>query len=209
MNYLCTYRPLCCSEKDGNAIDCNLPPFLDASCRREPAFESKYPSITSLCRGAFFAPRLRVGDSVVYIGVKRAYFGLKPPHWRAVAILKVIKRLPSHAAAAKWYAEKEAMVPSNCIVPGNGPIDEKLTDFSPEAIPRAEKGYAERSLKYPHYCICASEDLNLHTPPVFPDALMRKIFGQIPNLRYCPEIPDQHMPKIRALFKDQGNGKYE
>jgi hypothetical protein len=139
----------------------------------------------------------------VYIGIKSPYFGQKPPHWRAVAILKVVERLPSHEAAAKWYAEKERKVPSNCIVPDNGPLDEKLTDFYPGAIEQAEQGYAERASKYPHYCICEREDLNLHTPPIFPDALMREIFGQIPNLKHCQEIPDQHMPKIRALFKKQ------
>jgi hypothetical protein len=45
----------------------NYPPFIDASCRREPDLESRYPSITALCREGHFAPHLHEGDVVAYM----------------------------------------------------------------------------------------------------------------------------------------------
>jgi len=47
--YVVTYRPLE-STATGRRVKTD-PPFADGSCRREPDLESKFPSITALCRG--------------------------------------------------------------------------------------------------------------------------------------------------------------
>jgi len=65
---LVTYIPLCYSMYGMKAIEeYGLKPFIDASCRREPDFESNFPSITALCRKNKLAPQLKVGDIVVYL----------------------------------------------------------------------------------------------------------------------------------------------
>ena len=64
--FLATYRPICASAHGRQAVaDFGIPPFVDASCRREPDFESSFPSISALCRGRQFAPRLHADDVVV------------------------------------------------------------------------------------------------------------------------------------------------
>jgi len=67
-HYLCTYHPLT-ENLAGRAAICNhgLPPFIDGSCRREPDFQARVPSISALCRGRNFAPRLWPGDCIAYI----------------------------------------------------------------------------------------------------------------------------------------------
>src|SRR2546423_15125523 len=74
--YINTYHPLC-ENSSGKAAARRFdhPPFVDASCRREPDFESLRPSITALCRGEKFAPRLKVGDVVIYLTVRGRYPG--------------------------------------------------------------------------------------------------------------------------------------
>lgn len=80
--YLTTYHPLVVTAAGRRASDKhNLPPFVDGAIRREPDLEHEWPSITCLCRGEQFAPRLRVGDHVVYMTVKRRY-GMQRRHWR-------------------------------------------------------------------------------------------------------------------------------
>jgi hypothetical protein len=74
--FLATYRPLVRSLAGRQAIqEYSLPPFIDGSCRREPDFESPFPSITATCRGGNFAPRLREGDRVAYLTVRGRYHG--------------------------------------------------------------------------------------------------------------------------------------
>src|SRR5689334_13753800 len=93
--YLTTYRPLCGTPFGRDAATRHgLPPFIDGSCRREPDFQSRFPTITALCRAGKFAPRLQVHDHVAYITAGS---------WHLTAILEVIKKLTSHAAAAEWF----------------------------------------------------------------------------------------------------------
>ena len=41
-----SFRPLCMTDIGLRAVnDFDCPPFIDASCRREPDFESEFPSI--------------------------------------------------------------------------------------------------------------------------------------------------------------------
>src|SRR6266446_771339 len=113
--FLATYRPLVKSLAGREAIRRHaLSPFIDGSCRREPDFESRFPSITAACRGRNFAPRLQIGDRIAYLTVRGKYLSDHESGWRLVAVLKVIQRFPSHVTAASWYAGNKQALPSNC-----------------------------------------------------------------------------------------------
>src|SRR5437879_479234 len=67
--FLATYHPLAQTSCGRQAIrEHALLPFIDGSCRREPDFESRFPSITATCRGRNCAPRLCVfnGQRQIY-----------------------------------------------------------------------------------------------------------------------------------------------
>jgi hypothetical protein len=85
-DFLAAFRPMVITKAGRDAsARFGLPPFIDGSIRREPDLESPYPSISALCRGALFAPRLRPGDRVAFITVKGAYPPLREEHrgsWR-------------------------------------------------------------------------------------------------------------------------------
>src|SRR5262245_28127631 len=99
--FLATFRPLIQTSDGRYAAKSNgLAPFIDGSCRREPDFESPFPSITATCRSGKFAPRLQVADRVAYLTVKGKYFNDRQPGWRLVAVLRVIERFETHTAAA-------------------------------------------------------------------------------------------------------------
>jgi hypothetical protein len=84
--FLATFHPLIRTSRGRKAVqEYRLPPFIDGSCRREPDFESPFPSITAICRAGNFAPRLRVDDQVVYLTVKAAC----APAARGVSALSV------------------------------------------------------------------------------------------------------------------------
>jgi len=130
--YLATYHPLTKRRSGREAVVRHaLPGFIDGSCRREPDFESAFPSITATCRGANFAPRLHVGDRVAYLTVRGKYPGDTMPGWRLVAVLRVVERFESHEAAAEWYQTRGLALPSNCMVPGNPPKPFHLTNGNP------------------------------------------------------------------------------
>src|SRR5262249_35923590 len=115
-----SFRPLCRNKQGRSAVRrFGLPPFIDDSCRREPDFQAQVPSISALCRGPKFAPRLYAGDCVVYITVKDSYSPVTFGHWRLIAMLRIINRFESHTEAAVWYRENGLSLPSNCIVDGN------------------------------------------------------------------------------------------
>jgi hypothetical protein len=120
--YLAKYWPLNSTPAGQRAATRHgIQPFVDGSCRREPDFEAKYPSISALCRGRLFAPHLQEGDEVAYITAKGRY-GEEFWHWRIVARLKVFKRFESHLEAADWYLKNVGELPSNCMVYGNPPL---------------------------------------------------------------------------------------
>src|ERR1041384_8461908 len=88
--FLNSYKPLCYFKQGREAIKTfGLPPFIDASCRREPDLQSQFPSISALCRIEKFVPYRRVGDSIIYMTVRDTYKPERTPHWRLTAILKV------------------------------------------------------------------------------------------------------------------------
>src|SRR5688500_819691 len=82
--YVVTYRPLACNVYGTEVSDRRgVPPFVDGSIRREPDLEHVLPSITCLCRKDKFAPRLQVGDHVVYLTHKGRYGSdAEGRHWR-------------------------------------------------------------------------------------------------------------------------------
>jgi len=122
--FLATYRPIISTAHGRAAAQTfDLAPFVDSSCRREPDLESSpYPAISALCRGKLFAPRLGVGDNVVYLTKKGRYGTVPSRHWRLVAVLRVLRRFETHHAAASWYRAQGLTPPSNCIVDGNPPV---------------------------------------------------------------------------------------
>ena len=76
MIFLNSYNPLIKNGRGESVIEEHgIPPYVDDSCRREPDFESGYPSITALCRGRNFAPRVYESDLVVYMTTKGKYPG--------------------------------------------------------------------------------------------------------------------------------------
>ena len=85
--FLNSYRPLqLTSGGRAAASGHGIAPYIDASCRREPDFEARWPTITALCRRTKFAPRLHVGDRVAYMTVKFAAY------WRLVGLFTVEQR---------------------------------------------------------------------------------------------------------------------
>ena len=118
--YLATFRPLILNAGGRAAAQqYGLPLFIDGPCRREPNFESAFPSITATCCSGNFARRLGVGDRVVYLTVKAKYEGESTPGWRLIAVLCVSHRFSDHGEAARWYSHKRCSLPNNCLVPDN------------------------------------------------------------------------------------------
>lgn len=119
---LASFHPHCKNAMGLQAIkEFSLPPFIDASCRREPDFEHRYPSISALCRQAQFAPHLQVNDVIVYTTIKGSWLQ-DYSNYRLVAILEVIHRYNSHEEAKSWYVKNDNPLPSNCMVSDNSPF---------------------------------------------------------------------------------------
>lgn len=116
-----TYRPMVVTRYGIDACATHdIPPMVDGSIRREPDLEHRWPSISCLCRKGKFAPRLRVGDRVVYLTTKGRYGDdERRPHWRLAAVLRVVALFDTHAMAAAWYEGRGLGLPNNCVVPGN------------------------------------------------------------------------------------------
>jgi hypothetical protein len=200
MHFLCSFRPLAESEHGRKAIaSFGLPPFVDASCRREPDFESQFPSITALCRCGSYAPRLGVGDSIVYITKKAQYPGIEEPHSRLVAILKVVATFQSHSSAADWYRARQLPVPSNCIVFGNPPLPLEKTDRFYEDLNRWDAIYRLRAKTWGIFHVCEPLFRELHHPPAINKETMAGIFGCIPETRIPPSIPHQAYAEIQRV----------
>jgi hypothetical protein len=98
-------------------------PFVDFSCRREPDFDNKYPSISALCRKSKFAPHLKAHDIVIYTTLQGVYPPISAPHYRLVAILQIEQIYPTHHDGEIGYNLLGAGTPRNCMVPTNLPLD--------------------------------------------------------------------------------------
>lgn len=211
MNYLCSYHPICSRPLGRRAVEeYGLPPFIDASCRREPDLESPFPSISALCRTTKFAPRLWPSDRVVYITTKGRHGELEARHWRLVAVLQVVERFENHDAAAAWYRVQEVSPPANCMVEGNPPVPfertggpnpvRKFGDPSdPERVVRLwDASYRVRSRSCGVFLACRPLFLDLHTPPSITDFEAAGIFekGRMPVTQNPPRISDEEFAKL-------------
>lgn len=202
-DYLCSYRPLAGSAPGRKAVLGNgLPPFIDGSCRREPDFQIAMPSISALCRGRNFAPRLCPGDRVAYITVKGKYLG----NWnrRLVALMTIEQRFTSYEQAAEWYRSIGSTMPSNCIVP-DPPRPYEQTNKDPpkevkqridvennpaQAIRLWDNGYRARARNYPVFLACRADFLELWHPPVLNGEDISAIFGRCPCTQNPPRTGD-------------------
>jgi len=203
MQYLCSFRPLAESESGRAAAEqFRLPPFVDASCRREPDLEANFPSISALCRMRVFAPRLHAGDTVVYITRKAHYFNAVESHWRLAAILKIVASFQSHKAAAEWYRTEHLPLPSNCMVSGNPPKPLEQTDRFHDDLRHWDAIYRHRARDCGIFHACESLFVELHHPPAITEAMMQDIFGKIPGTRNPPAITDAQLATLRKLARD-------
>lgn len=195
--FINSYEPLI-SNKYGRfaSKEYDIPPFVDRSCRREPDFESRYASITSVCRKSKFVPRLSKGDTVIYITKKGKYLS-KGPHWRMVAILEVINIFPSHRLAAIWYEERGLSLPSNCIVKGNKALAAKYTNKeSCDETNESDREYRHRVKECGIFVVCNKRWLELHDPPVITREDFESIFGGVPPTRNPTNHPAGHIKKL-------------
>lgn len=180
--FLNSFEPLVKFKQCHKAIEkYGIPPFVDRSCRREPDFESQFPMISSLCRGAVFVTRLNRNDIVIYRSNKGKYRTDKS-HWLIVAILKVLEILPNHEDAAKWYRERFLSLPSNCMVSGTRPLPRTHTiplsktrnKFT--CICKWDYQYKQRSKRCSRIAICAPLFLELYNPPTWTEEKELKTF---------------------------------
>jgi hypothetical protein len=217
-----TYHPLDATPTGPWARhDPPLPPFVDASCRREPDFEATRPALTGLCRTAA-VKRFRVNDVVAYFTTKYRNPG-QVYQRRLTAVLRAIHELPSHFQADQWYRGNGFGLPRNIMVPSNPPLPLDATEGgyrdankkivpprSPEDAQRVldywDSTYEDRRCKVGHVRICDPLLVNVWSAPVFSDEMVREVFGSrgFPETRYRPaEISRDEMI---ALLTAIGNG---
>ncbi len=213
--FLATFRPLSRTVRGRTAVQhYRLPPFVDGSCRREPDFQSRFPSITAICRAGNFAPRLQCDDRVAYLTVKAKYAGDEVPGWRLVAVLRVIHRFSDHDEAADWYARQGCPIPSNCLVDGNPPKAFELTNGDPpisvktrtaadsdsRAVIRLwDATYWGRVKEWPVFLATNVEFLDLIHPPQLTEADLAKVFGKVPATQNPPERSCDRLERLVEL----------
>jgi hypothetical protein len=218
-NYLVSYHPLCSTQHGRSALlaHAHLLPFSDGSCRREPDLEAKHPSITALCRGGLFAPRLAPEDRVFYVTVKGSYFG-RPKGWALIAALEVIQKLPSHETAAAWYRNHDEPIPSNCMVPGNSPLPVAQTTGLPGEGARMQQAwnqnapppatlaewdahYRARARKHPEFVITRPiVACGLRTPRILVKDQFKKLFDvqRVPGTQHYKLLSDREFDGLVA-----------
>ena len=198
MSYiLCSYTPICTSLAGrAAAAHYGIPPFADASCRREPDFEHDYHSISSTCRGDKLVNRLQTGDVVVYITKKGRYPGMSAPCWRLTAALEVIQVCDNHRQGAVWYRQRGLRLPYNCIY--RRPLPEAQTariyrrNAWPYCLnyPSTVAHYAARIAQWPRFIITEWRYRDLNNPPLITGAMMKQVFNKIPITQNQPYITD-------------------
>jgi hypothetical protein len=210
MHYLNSYHPLCSEPSGQSTIKRHkLPPFVDGSCRREPDFQSAFPSVTALCRRKKFAPRVFEDDSITYIAVLKKYEPGMPAHWRYVATLKVVRRFESHEEGADWYVKKGLTLPVNCVVEGNPclPYDmtigvtSKNSASTDELLADWDAAYKSRKEECGVFLVCQPEFLNLDDPPIVTREDMLRIFGRIPPTQNPTDIKDTEFEELSAMIE--------
>ena len=207
------FRPLAKTANGRQAIEQHkLPPFIDASCRREPDLQSKIPSITALCRGGFFAPRLLEGNVVAYMTAKFAYPLDTPPTRRLVAVLRIRKSWRSaegqpgteaHAQAAKWYHEQVLPLPSNCMAEGNKPMPLDKTDRYMSNLRLWDRHYRHVAEEHGVFHACESIFCEVNDPPRLTNRQLVEWFGAIPNTREFSPLPTEKFVKMLRWLVSQ------
>ena len=203
MYYLASYHPLIMNRRGKRAAErFHIPPYVNASCRREPDFESRFPSITAICRGDKFAPRLRESDVVTYMTTKKGYPGYPQEHWRLTAVLQVIRKFRSHGKAATWYENNNVKLPNNCMVRNNPPVGLHRTSNA-DNYPTVEQWdtiYLERVKKTPVFLVCLPLYLELVCPPVLTEAHLFEAFGRLPATRNPPKITEDECRRLTSML---------
>ncbi len=198
--FLASYAPLIMSgEGKLAAKQFRIPPYVDYSCRREPDFESPFPSISAICRATKFVPRLRESDTIVYVTKKHAYPGHPGKHRRLTAILKVTRRFESHEDAAEWYEHEGLLLPRNCLVGDIPPLELGHTGCKPaefDTVEQWDAEYRRRVKTTPQFLACEPLFLCLHAPPVVTEEMMYDAFGRIPGTRNPPKIPESEYRRL-------------
>lgn len=206
MIFLSSYNPLIKNRRGKYVIEKHgMLPYVDDSCRREPDFESEYPSITALCRGGNFAPRVNESDVVIYITNKGKYPGYPVSHWRLTAILQVKRRFETHTDASKWYTSRGLKIPSNCIVPGNSPLPLGFTSNKDNfpTVERWDAVYRKRVRANGVFLVCKQIFLKLHKPPVITKEILRSAFDRTTAPLNPPKISGNEYDRFIQLMNIQ------
>jgi hypothetical protein len=218
-----SFRPLCMNELGIRAVvKYNFPPFIDASCRREPDFQNPFPSISALCRQGTFAPNLIKGDIIVYMTVQGHYPPYNEKHHRIVAILQVEEIYDSHQQGQLKYSKLKAPIPSNCMVKGNLPMefDKTAGNFKSERelkhflkhnqytqliigqryLRHWDNSYLQKSTRWTCFVRTKSLYKNLDNPiPIFRKDF-NAIFGKLPNTRTPNKISEKQFIELSKLI---------
>ena len=204
--YINEFRPLAESAAGRQAIaQHKLPPFIDGSCRREPDLESPFPSITALCRGEHFAPRLKVGDMVAYMTKDFAYPPKTDNTRRLVAILQIEKTWRSHRDAASWYNEQNLPLPRNCMVAGSEPLPLDFTDRYRNDPRGWELHYWRIARTEGVFHACRKVFCELIEPPRLKNQQLANWFGgTLPDTRNFPPVPPHVFMKLLRWLKGSG-----
>lgn len=199
------YEPLAASKGGMDAAGrSGEPPFVDGSHRREPYLSEELATISSICRGSNFAPRLNTGDIVVYLTKKRRYGDDAETSMRLTAVLEVVRKFDSHEDAAAWLIGEGRTPPSNCLVEGNDDLDaEACAPCSPGKRRDLETCYRSRVEQYPVYFICDPLWLCLESPPTVTDAILESALGRVPMVQ-TPTTWTRR--EVRALLRKVGLG---
>lgn len=197
--FLNSYKPLCATKIGREAIEnYKQLPFVDASNRREPNLEGDFGSISSLCRRGLLISKLNLGDKVVYITKKGRYKeGIADRHWCLTTIFEIINECSTHKEAAEWFKQKNIIIPSNCIVEGNLPLDNILTGYKCFD----EERYRRRATEFPTYYICRKLFIELKLPSVITERDFNSIFGKIQGKQNPRKITEEQYKELIKVCK--------
>lgn len=213
MIYLVSYRPLIDFKQGREAVVRHgYPPFVDSSCRREPDLQHDYPSITAICRRKPLAPRLQVGDRVVFVAGKGDYLGFGQPHWRLSAILDVTERFEDHDSAAEWYQAQDLPLPSNCVVDGNEPLPLEVTaaeytingkKHRPTSVEEWDDEYLAGARDSGVFLVTKPVFLELQRPPIITERDATDIISGsgMPNARAIAVLDDAAFEKMTKMCR--------
>ena len=216
-----SFRPLCSTTLGLEAIEkYNLPPFIDASCRREPDFQNSYPSISALCRQGRFAPHLRKDDIIVYMTTGGQLQPYKQGH-HLVAILQVEEVYKTHEMGKSGYLDANLSIPSNCMVIENPPNDfdktagnferisqlktflsrteEQRLEIGRRLLKSWDENYLQRSINFGCFVKTKPLYLNFDNPTQILYSDFDFIFGKVPNTQTPNKLTEKQFIELAKL----------